>query len=30
MSSKRSGYHNGNSGEVWIAGKKSELVTKVK
>ena len=22
MSSKRSGYHNGNSGEVWIAGKK--------
>lgn len=22
MSSKRSGYHNGNSGEVWVAGKK--------
>lgn len=22
MSSKRSGYHNGNSGEVWIVGKK--------
>lgn len=22
MSSKRSGYHNGNSGEVWITGKK--------
>lgn len=22
MSSKRSGFHNGNSGEVWIAGKK--------
>lgn len=22
MSSKRSGYHNGNNGEVWVAGKK--------